>query len=150
MNRTINKIEKPHNKKGGYMKSTEKDVLMICKGHYDHRKYKTIKEALDEYYRKNYRVSKEIVPELSYHLIVNFFLNECIKTFITTDTISCFLYKIILEETLEEKIKDNVSTEFYKILYYRIVKWLSSLRVMDKHDNWIIDLSDYKVYEDIV
>lgn len=69
---------------------------------------------------------------------------------ITTDTMSCFLYKIILEETLEEKIKDNVSTEFYKILYYRIVKWLSSLRVIDKHDNWIIDLSDYKVYEDIV
>ena len=34
------------------MKSTTKDVILLCKGYYDKEKYPTLLDALKEYYRK--------------------------------------------------------------------------------------------------
>ena len=58
------------------MKTTAKDVILLCKGWYDKEKYPTMLEALKQYYRKNYCDDMEE------------YLNES------------YLLKIVLEQTM--------------------------------------------------
>lgn len=127
------------------MRTTEKDILMICKGHYDKDKHEDLESALDAYYRKYYCVSKEEIPVLSYKFMLKLWLNSCVEAFLQPDTIRSFWHYVIVEEAFAEKrfLNENGCTEFYEVLYHRIVKWLILLSVRDKDGNWKIDLSDY-------
>lgn len=131
------------------MKNTENDILMICKGHYD-KKYKTLEEALDAYYRKYYCISKEHIPFLTHRFMLQLWFNRCVEVFLTPDRIRSFWHNVIVEEAYQEKrwLNEDGCTEFYEVLYHRIVKWLILLPTKDKEGNWLIDVSDYT--EDVI
>lgn len=124
------------------MKTTAKDVILLCKGWYDKEKYPTILEALKQYYRKNYCDDMEE------------YLNES------------FLLKIVLEQTMQEIVTkypdrmvgfvnlylttprgifgyDNESNQDYDCqLFYRITCFLAKLQMCG--DGFIeIDTRDY-------
>lgn len=127
------------------MRTTEKDILMICKGHYKNE-HENLESALDAYYRKHYCVPKEQIPTLSYKFMLSLWFYNCIEAFLQPDTIRSFLLRVIKEEAFAEKrfLNENGCTEFYEVLYHRIVTWLILLDVKDKNGNWKIDLSDYE------
>lgn len=85
------------------MKTTEKDILMICKGHYNKEKYKTIEEALDAYYRREYLVPKEDLPRLSHRMMINLWFEQCIKAFLIPEKINEFCHFILTTESWQEK-----------------------------------------------
>ncbi len=132
------------------MKNTEKDILMICKGHYDKEKHKTLEGALDAYYRKYYCISKKDIPVLSYKFMMTMWFNRCVEVFLTPERIRNFWHNVIVEESFQEKrlLNEKGCTEFYEVLFYRIVKWLTLLSVKDEDGNWLIDVSDYT--EDVI
>lgn len=134
------------------MRTTEKDILMICKGHYDHDKYETLETALNAYYAKHYRYPGEDVKPLSYRFMLQLWFNNCVETFLQPDTIRSFWRNVIVEEAFQEKrfLNENGCTEFYEVLYHRIVTWLILLDVRDKDGNWKIDLSDYEGIENVI
>ena len=124
------------------MKTTAKDVILLCKGWYDKGKYPTISEALKQYYRKNYCDDMEE------------YLNES------------YLLKIVLEQTMQEIVRyypdrmfgfvnsyliiprgifcyDNNSNQDYDCqLFYRITRFLASLQM--NGDGFIeIDTEEY-------
>lgn len=127
------------------MKTTAKDVILLCKGWYDKEKYPTTLEALKQYYRKNYCDDMEE------------YLNES------------FLLKIVLEQTMQEIVEkypdrmvgfvnlylttprffgyDNKSNQDYDCqLFYRITSFLNSLQM--RGDGFIeIDTRDYFEFE---
>lgn len=128
------------------MRTTEKDILMIVKGHYNHNKYKSLEKALDGYYRKHYGISKKELPVLSHRFMLTLWFNDCVKEFLIPETIQSFWRYVIQEKTFKEKywFNENDCTEFYEVLYHRIVKWLHLLKVRDDDGNYLIDLSDYE------
>ena len=127
------------------MKNTENDILMICKGHYDQEKHKTLEEALDAYYRKHYCISKEKIPFLTHRFMLHLWFNRCVEVFLTPDRIMGFVKNVIVEEAYQEKrwLNEDGCTDFYDVLFHRIVTWLILLDVQDDDGNWIIDVSDY-------
>ena len=132
------------------MRTTEKDILMICKGHYDKEKHKNLEEALDAYYREHYGITKESLPNLSHKFIYDLWLKECVRTFLTPEKKGEFLCYIIIEEALAEKnfLGKNCfgkapATDFYDVMYYRIIRWLQLMAVRDKNGKVLVDLSDY-------
>ena len=108
------------------MKTTENDILMICKGLYDQDKYKTLEDALDAYYRKYYCIPKEKLPVLSYKFMLHLWFNRCVEVFLTPDRIRSFWQNVIVDEAFQEKrwLNADGCTEFYEVLYHRIVSWL--------------------------
>ena len=133
------------------MRTTEKDILMICKGYYDD-KYKSIKEALNAYYIEHYTYSKEEVSTLSYRFMLSLWFNNCVRAFLQPDTIGSFWFRVIKEESFAENrfLNENGCTEFYEVLFHRIVSWLTLLDVRDDDGNWKIDLSDYEGIDYII
>lgn len=128
------------------MKTTAKDVILLCKGWYNKEKYPTVLEALKQYYRKNYCNDMEE------------YLNES------------FLLKIVLEQTMLEIVReypdrmfkfvnsylivprgilgyDNNGNQDYNYqLFYRITHFLNNLQM--RGDGYIeIDTEEY-FYDD--
>lgn len=139
------------------MRTTEKDILMICKGHYNKEIHKNLDEAMDAYYRKHYLVPKEQLPVLTHKFIYSLWLKECIRVFLTPEKKGEFLRCVVIEESWHEKdflgknlYGDPPVTDFYDVMYYRVVSWLSGMQVRDEKGNWIIDLSDYENIEHII
>lgn len=132
------------------MKNTENDILMICKGYYNQEKHKTLEDALDAYYRKYYCIPKEKLPVLSYRFMLHLWFNRCVEVFLTPDRIRSFWQNVIVDEAFQEKrwLNEDGCTEFYEVLYHRIVTWLILLNVKDDKGNWVIDVSDYT--EDVI
>jgi len=128
------------------MKTVEKDILMLCKGRYDHKKYQNLEEALDAYYRREYNVSKEDLPVLSYRFMVELWFQKCILRFLTPEGIRVFYWNVFGEESFAERgqKRKESCTEFYEVLYHRLVKWLTLLPVRDADGNWLIDVSEYR------
>lgn len=133
------------------MRTTEKDILLLCKGHYS-EKYKTLEEALNAYYREHYSYPEQKRPDLTYKFMLSLWFYQCVEVFLQPDTIRSFWYYVIKEEHYSEKrfLNENGCTDFYEVLYNRIVSWLVCLPVKDKDMNWLIDLSDYEEGEIII
>ena len=139
------------------MKSEQKDILLICKGHYDEAKYGSIEEALLAYYQKYY---DEDTTEISYRLIFDCWLKPCIFYFLDPlnakpEDLRKFIGAIIFNESGYEKTKwlheeKDTYDEFYKTLCHRLFEWLYTVRVKDNNNNWLVDLSDYDLKENIV
>ena len=128
------------------MRTTEKDILMICKGRYNHDKHENFEAALDAYYREHYLISKEDLPILSHKFLLTLWFNDCVKAFLKPETMNSFWFHVIHNESMAEKcfLNEDGCTEFYDVMYHRIVTWLTLLQVRDENGNWIIDLSDYE------
>lgn len=120
------------------MKTTGKDIMMICKGHFNHKKYKTVKNALEAYYRKEYRIVKEVVPDLTFFSLFSFLIKDCIKEIITVNNLNAFF-----ENVISKVILNNFNGNNHEYAFNTVVNWLASIKVKDQNDNWIIDLSDY-------
>lgn len=138
------------------MKTTEKDILMICKGYYDKEKHKSLEDALDAYYRREYDVSKESLPTLSYEFMFSLWFKYCIREFLIPEKIGEFYHNMIAEESLPEKnyfgvncFNKEPAKDFYEVMFHRCVKWLQLMKVRDKDGNWVVDLSDYAEHDAI-
>lgn len=139
------------------MKTTEKDILMICKGYYDKEQHESLEEALDAYYRREYDVLKDELPELSYEFMFSLWCKPCIREFLIPEKIGEFYHNMIAEESFPEKnylgvncFNKEPAKEFYEVMFHRFVKWVNCMRIRDKDGNWIIDLSDYAGHDNIV
>lgn len=123
------------------MRTTAKDVILLCKGWYDREKYLTVLDALKQYYRKNYCNDME----------------DCLN--------EKFLLRVILIETMREIavkypdrlvgfinsyltygqiifMPDEKNNDYDYQLFYRIVNFLSNLQT--NGDGFIeIETDDY-------
>lgn len=132
------------------MRTTEKDILWLCKGNYDTEKYPRLEDALDFYYRKYYDVSKEYIPELSYEFMIDLWMSSCVNIFLNEKTKNSFMYYVIRNKSFKEKYEigcKNKCKDFYEVLFWRIVLWMRLLQVKNE-ENWIIDLSEYHDLEE--
>ena len=132
-------------------KSVSKDIMMICKGHYDKEKHKNLEDALHAYYRREYGVSEVDLPSLSYEFIVCLWLKGCVREFLNDSNKYEFWHYVISEESLHEKdfCGKNVfggtpATNFYEVLYHRLVRWLQLMEVVDDNGNELMDVSEYQ------
>lgn len=151
----------------------EKDILLICKGYYNKEKYKSVEEAINGYYYKNYTYegyynendmheNKDLL--LSHKELNKIFIIPCIKYYLSYlkgyiinsfcsnlfDEKSLYENQLITKDYIQDLYgndKENSSYEeltFDDILFYRSIKWLLSLKVKD------IDLSEYGDNEIII
>lgn len=131
-----------------------KDIILLCKKHYNTEKFKTLLDALNAYYHKHYGC-EEI--QMDYKFAVNLFLKPTIEFLLNEDRIRSFMYNGLFEESCNEKSLFNVDgcTDFYEVLYHRLTSWICLQKVKKKNGEtgewrWIIDLSDYKENVDII
>ena len=125
------------------MRTTEKDILWICKGHYDKEKYPKLEDALTQYYKINYDDIKET---LSYEFMYKLWFRSCVKEFLTPGRIHMFWYYVISEECMNEKISlfNGIRMDdFYEIMFWRVAKWMMMLSIKKSDGTWFIDMSDY-------
>ena len=82
--------------------------------------------------------------------MLHLWFNRCVEVFLTPDRIRSFWQNVIVDEAFQEKrwLNADGCTEFYEVLYHRIVSWLILLNVKDDEGNWLIDVSDYT--EDVI
>ncbi len=128
----------------------EKDIILICKNRYNNEKYKSDLEAFRAYYHKYYGC-KDFEPERKF--IVNLFLKPTVRYILETriydkNIIYSFINTGLFDYSYEEKLylKDGFS-EFYDVLYYRLIKWICLLSLKEKRGyDWKyidIDFSEY-------
>lgn len=124
---------------------TEHDVFWICRGHYDHNKYKSEKAALEEYYYRHYSYPGE-KREMTYEMIIVVFFKYTVEKILNASNLKGFLFNGLFERSYMEfhlDPKKNVS-DFYEVLYYRILKWFNEIPVYDtKNEEWLIDVHEY-------
>lgn len=130
----------------------EKDIILICKGRYNHEKYKSELEAFRAYYHKHYSGMEDFEPERGF--IVNLFLKPTIQYILETrkydkNIIYSFINNGLFDYSFREKyfFKDGFS-DFYDVLYYRMLKWICLLdmkrKINDEDWEYIdIDFSEY-------
>lgn len=127
------------------MKSTAKDVILLCKGWYDKNKYETILDALKEYYRKNY--TNNLEDCLNEKFILRIILIEVMREIATcySDRLIYFVNQyLIYGKTIYMPNPENI--EYDHQLFYRITNFLANLNMhSDKLTN--IDTSDYFQYK---
>lgn len=131
-----------------------KDIILLCKKHYNSEKFKTLLEAFNAYYHKYYGYED---VQIDYKLAVNLFLEPTIEFLLSECRIKSFIYNGLFEESCHEKRLFNADgcTEFYEVLYYRLTKWICLQKVKEKNNEtgtweWFIDLSDYEENVDII
>jgi hypothetical protein len=113
-------------------KTHGKDIMLLCKGWYDKEKYKTLKDALIEYYHKNYGC-EDITPD--YGFINQVLLKPAIEEFAETN--SKLLIHYLLDDDILLKTKETDGT-YDNELYNRLTIFLNMLIVKDH-----IDTSEY-------
>lgn len=123
------------------MKTTAKDVILLCKGWYDKKKYPTILEALKQYYRKNYCTDMEDL--LNERFILRVILIEVMREIASKypDRLIEFVNGYLTYgEILFIPNEKNNNYDYQ--LFYRIVNYLSRLKM--RGDGCIeIDTDEY-------
>lgn len=121
----------------------EKDIILICKGRYNHKKYKSQLEAFKAYYHKYYGCD-DIEPNRGF--IVNLFFKPTIQYILKKrNNIYNFInYGLFSESCMEKRFlnKDGY-TEFYDVLYYRLITWICLLSIKENGEYIDIDFSKY-------
>ena len=123
------------------MKTTAKDVILLCKGWYNKEKYPTVLDALKQYYRKNY--CDDMEDQLNERFILRVLLIETMREIAkdNPDRMLGFVNKYLTcEEVLF--IPDKKNNDYDYQMFYRIVHFLLRLKM---RGNGIteIDTSDY-------
>lgn len=123
------------------MKTTAKDVILLCKGWYEKEKYPTILEALKQYYRKNYCTDME--DQLNERFILRVILIEVMREIASKypDRILGFVNNYL---TYGEMLfmPDEKNNDYDHQLFYRITNFLARLQM--RGDRLIeIDMDEY-------
>jgi len=117
------------------MKTHEKDVLLICKKHYDTNKHKNDLEALIAYQEIKCGVCKKYITISD---VINFSLLPTLIHFSNTEQLKCFMKDYVCRQPLfYERKKD-----YNEIIAEKMILFLAILQVKDG-ETQIIDLSDY-------
>lgn len=131
-----------------------KDIILLCKKHYNTEKFKTLLEAFNAYYHKYYGCED---IQMDYKFAVNLFLRPTIEFLLTSDRIRSFINNGLFDESSFEKrpLNSTGCTEFYEVLYRRLTTWICLQSVKEKNKEtdeweWVIDFSDYKEDVDII
>ena len=124
---------------------TEHDVFWICRGHYDHGKYASEKMALEEYYYRHYSYPGE-KQELPFYFLVSVFMAPAVQKIVNAGNLRSFLHNGIFERSYMEYNLNPAKkpTDFYEVLYYRILKWFNDIPVRDfDTKEYLIDVREY-------
>ena len=79
-------------------KTLEKDILLICKGYYNKEKYKSILDAFNAYYHREYGCEDITMDE---RFAVNLFLKPCVKEFLKEREINLFCELYLFQQSNE-------------------------------------------------
>lgn len=127
------------------MKSTAKDIILLCKGWYNQELYPTLLEAFKEYYRQRYVYGSHNKDEfLNESFILRVILLEVIREIARDypDRLSQFMSSFLVSGQIIFGIPDNNNKDYDYQLFYRIINFLSCLR-MSGDDIKTIDTSEY-------
>lgn len=127
------------------MKTTAKDIILLCKGWYDKEKYPTILEALKQYYRKNYCDDMEEV--LNERFILRVILIEVMREIASkySDRLLGFINGYLTYGEILFMPDENNKDYDYQ-MFYRIVNFLARLKM--RGEGWQeIETEEY-FYED--
>lgn len=110
------------------IKSTTKDVILLCKGWYDKEKYLTILDALKQYYRKNY--SEELEDQLNERFILRTILIDVMREIASKypDRLLGFVNSYLISGEMIF-LPDEENNDYDYQLFYRIVNFLSRLKI---------------------
>lgn len=128
------------------MKTTAKDVILLCKGWYDHDLYPTVLEALKQYYRKNYSINME--DSLNERFVFRIILLEAMKEIAEKypDRLWGFINGYLAYGEMIFGVPDESNNNYDYQMFYRIINFLSKLKM--KGDGIVeIDTSEYFVDE---
>ena len=110
------------------MKTTAKDVILLCKGWYDEEKYPTILEALKQYYRVKYsdQYEEQLNESFLLHIVLEQTMQEIVRKY--PDRMIGFvnLYLITPRGIFGY---DNNSQDYDYQLFYRITQFLNCLQM---------------------
>lgn len=127
------------------MKTTAKDIILLCKGWYDKEKYPTVLEALKQYYRKNYCDDMEEV--LNERFILRVILIEVMREIASkySDRLLGFINGYLTYGEMLFMPDENNKDYDYQ-LFYRIVHFLARLKM--RGEGWQEIETDEYFYED--
>ena len=137
-------IEFPFYSEVRKIKTTAKDVILLCKGWYNHDLYPTILEALKQYYRKNYSMDmEEYLNEIFlFRVILLDVMREITEKY--PDRLKGFVNGYLDNVETIFGISDKSNNDYGYQMFYRIINFLSRLRM--KGDGVVeIDTSEYFV-----
>jgi len=127
-------------------RTTAKDVILLCKGWYDHNLYPTILEALKQYYRKNYCVDMEesFGEKFLFRIVLIEAMREITEKY--PDRLRGFINGYLAYGEMIFGVPDELNNDFDYQMFYRIVNFLARLKM--KGDGIVeIDTSEYFVEE---
>ena len=127
------------------MKTTAKDIILLCKGWYDKEKYPTVLEALKQYYRKNYCDDMEEV--LNERFILRVILIEVMREIASkySDRLLAFINGYLTYGEMLFMPDENNKDYDYQ-MFYRIVNFLARLKM--RGEGWQEIETDEYFYED--
>lgn len=127
------------------MKSTAKDVILLCKGWCDREKYPTTLDALKEYYRKNY--CNDMEEHLNERFILRVILIEVMREIAIKypDRLLGFVNGYLTYGQMLFMPDEN-NNDYDHQLFYRIVNFLARLQ-MRGDERIEIDTDEY-FYDD--
>ena len=116
------------------MKTTEKDILLICKNWYNKELYKSKLDAFNAYYHKYYG-NEDI--EMSKAFALNLFLEP---TIIEMSKLDHSIVNKLYEESFAERYNGEVVlTSFVDVMYERSIQALH-----DMPSGKLVELSQYR------
>lgn len=125
-------------------KTIAKDIILLCKGWYNHDLYSTILEALKQYYRKYYSIYMEesLGERFLFRIILIEVMREIAEKY--PDRLRGFINGYLAYGEMIYGIPDESNNNYDYQMFYRIVNYLAKLKM--KGDGIVeIDTSDYFV-----
>lgn len=128
------------------MKTTAKDIILLCKGWYDKEKYPTILDAIKQYYRKNYCEDMEEYLNESFLLktVMLQVMQEIAEKY--KDRIYGFINRYLLSSELLLMLPDTDNSDYDYVMFYRIICFCRNLKMRGDGVEEI-DTSEYFVDE---
>lgn len=123
------------------MKTTAKDVILLCKGWYDTEKYPTILEALKQYYRVKYsdQFEEQLNESFLLHIVLEQTMQEIVRIY--PDRMVGFVNLYLINSRNVYGCDENNQKYDYQ-LFYKITSFLTNLQM--RGDGFIeIDTEEY-------
>jgi len=124
------------------MKTTAKDVILLCKGWYDKEKYPTILDALKQYYRKNYsdQFEDQLNEKFLLRIVLQQVMYEIVKYY--PDRLIGLINIYLFSDNVFHIVPDENNHDYDYRLFYKINYFLCNLKM--RGNGFInIDTSDY-------
>lgn len=124
------------------MKTTAKDIILLCKGWYDKEKYPTILEALKQYYRKYY--SEQFEEQLNERFLLKILLLQTMQEIAKDypDRLIGFVNEYLIGTRWIYDYDENNQDYDYQ-MFYRIINFLANLQIKGHTFCKEIVLEDY-------